>query len=156
MFSFKGPNLMRKFFVGLLVLNVPLFVPAAPARDTEYQLSIQEVMRDPEYKQKLGNEVAFFFGTQETPAIERSFGDSITNRKSNSFGKSDQSACRWAMLSALMSLRERALRMGGKAVVNIHNYHKVNLALTDVDYECHAGPIIAGVALKGTVVILKN
>jgi hypothetical protein len=55
-----------------------------------------------------------------------------------------------------MTLRERALRLGGNAVVNIHNYHKVNVALTDVDYECHAGAIIAGVVLKGTVVLIKN
>jgi hypothetical protein len=92
---------MRKFLVGLLMLNAPHFVPAAQARDTECQLSIQEVMHDPDYRQKFGNEVAFFFGTQETPAIERNFGDFIANSRTNSFGKFDQSACRWAMLPAL-------------------------------------------------------
>ena len=54
------------------------------------------------------------------------------------------------MLSALIELGERA-RLGANAVINIVSDYKKNVASSDAQYECHAGNIIAGVALRGTV-----
>jgi uncharacterized protein YbjQ (UPF0145 family) len=147
---------MRRLLVGLLLLSAVLFAPHANARNTEYNLKIDDAMHDPRYRQELGNEVAFFFGAQKTPAIGQNFGTFVANRKTNSFGKPDQEACRWAMLSALLSLRERALKMGGNAVVNIQSYYKKTVATSETTYECHAGGIVAGVALRGTVVKLRH
>jgi uncharacterized protein YbjQ (UPF0145 family) len=147
---------MRRLLVGLLLLNAVLFPSHAEARDTVYNLKIDDAMHDPRYNQELGNEVAFFFGAQKTPAVEQNFGEFVTNRKTNSVGKPDQEACRWAMLSALRSLRERALKMGGNAVVNIQSYYRKNATTSETTYECHAGAIIAGVALRGTVVKLRR
>jgi uncharacterized protein YbjQ (UPF0145 family) len=147
---------MHRPLAGLLMLNTMLFAQHALARDTEYHLKIEEVMNDPDYKQKLGDDVRFFFGGQKTPAIDKNFGEFVTNKKTNSFGKPDEDACRWAMLSAMLELRERALKMGGNAVVNIVSYYKKDTFSSESDYECHAGGIIAGVALKGTVVTLKK
>jgi uncharacterized protein YbjQ (UPF0145 family) len=57
-------------------------------------------------------------------------------------------------LSAVLSLRDRAVKEGGDAVVAIRSFYKKNEVVSDTEYECHAGALIAGVALKGTVVTL--
>lgn len=145
---------MRVVLAGFMVLPVLLGMPQAHARNTEYNLKIEDVLQNPEYQQRLGNTVTFYFGNQPTPHVEQTFGEFVTNKKTNSFGKPDEEACRWAMLSALIELRDRAWKMGGNAVTNIMSYFKKNAASSETDYECHAGAIIAGVALKGTVVRL--
>ncbi|HZB91381.1 MAG TPA: excinuclease ABC subunit A, partial [Stellaceae bacterium] len=96
----------------------------------------------------------FYFGKQSAPPVAQRFGDYVANRKSNSFGRSDQDACRRAMLDALLALHNRAKELGGNAVINIVSYYWKRPASSESDYECHAGGIVAGVALKGTVVTL--
>jgi hypothetical protein len=53
-------------------------------------------------------------------------------------------------------LAGRARTEGGNAVINIVSYYKKNVFSSATEYECHAGAIIAGVALKGTVVKLSK
>jgi hypothetical protein len=143
----------RILFAGFITITL---VSAANARNTEYTLKNDDVLNDSDYKQKLGSDVAFYFANQPTPKVEKSFGEFVTNKKTNSFGKSDEQACRWAMLSALIQLRDRALEEGGNAVINIASYYKKQEIPDKSDYECHAGAVIAGVALKGTIVKLAK
>ncbi len=124
----------------------------ANARDTEYKLRIDEVLQSADYKSKVGNDVAFQFGARKSPLAGKNLGEWVTNRKTNSAGRPDAEACRWAMLSALVELKERARKEGGDAVVNIVSYYKKREFDSDTLYECHAGAFIAGVALRGTVV----
>lgn len=147
--------MMRAAFVLALLMSVGLY-GAAQARDTEYKLAISEVMQNPEFKAKLGSDIAFRFGEGKMPAGAQPLGEFVTNRKTNSVGKPDEEACRWAMLSALIELRERAQKQGGNAVVNIVSYYKKITYSSPTTYECHAGGILAGVALKGVVVKLKK
>lgn len=125
-------------------------VPAA-ARDTRYELSIADVLADPRYAQNVPAGVKFYFASQTAPAGQN-LGEFVTNRKTNSFGKQDEEACTWAMISAMKELGERALAEGGNAVVNIVSYYKKRPFASETLYECHAGALIAGVALKGEVV----
>ena len=127
-------------------------VHGAQARDTEYNLPIAEAMQDAEVRKNLGSDVAFYFSGQPKPAVAKTFGEFVTNKKTNSVGRPDIVACRWAMLSALLQLRERAKELGADAVVDIVSYYKKNTKASTTDYECHAGAVIAGVALKGTFV----
>jgi len=60
------------------------------------------------------------------------------------------------MISALKELAERAKTEGGDAVVDIVSYYKKNVFSSATEYECHAGNIVAGVALKGRVVKLAK
>ncbi len=147
---------MRTFMAGLGAAAMLIAASAAQARDTSYKLKIDDVLRNPDFKAKLGDDVAFYFGDRKTPPVAQKFGEFVTNKKTNSFGKADEDACRWAMLSALVELRERAHKMGGDAVVNIVSYYKQATYSSTSDFDCHAGGFIAGVALKGTVVKLKK
>lgn len=127
----------------------------ALARDTRYELRIADVQADPRYATSVPSDVKFYFAGQQAPAGQ-DLGEFVTNRKTNSFGKQDEEACTWAMLSALKELGERALAEGGNAVVGIVSYYKKRVFESDSLYECHAGAIVAGVALKGRVVKVGN
>jgi uncharacterized protein YbjQ (UPF0145 family) len=146
---------MRVFLLGLLAVAGVVAAAAAQARDSEYKLKIEEVLQRADFKDKLGSDVRFYFGDAKTPAVGRTLGEFVTNKKTNSFGKADEEACRWAMLSALIELRDRAQKEGGNAVIKIVSFYKRATFSSPAEYECHAGGIIAGVALKGTVAKLK-
>ena len=147
---------MRIFLAGLLALAGVVGATAVQARDSEYKLKIDEVMQNPEFKAKLGDDVRFYFGDGKTPAVAQTLGEFVTNKKTNSVGKPDEVACRWAMLSALIEFRDRAHKEGGNAVIKIVSYYKQATFSSPTEYECHAGGFLAGVALKGTVAKLKN
>ena len=139
----------------LVALVVVAAAHDAQARDTEYNLPIADAMQDGEIRSNLGTDVAFYFSGQPKPAIAKSFGEFTTNKKTNKLNKTDVVACRWAMLSALLQLRERARQLGADAVVDIVSYYKKESTASATDYVCHAGNVIAGVALKGTFVKTK-
>ena len=122
------------------------------ARNTRYLLKIDEVRQDPRYKETVPDDVAFYFAGQSHPATLQSFGEVIANPKGNSFGRPDEEACRWTMMSALKELHDRAIEEGGNAVVDIVSYYRKVVYSSASTYECHAGGFVAGVALKGVVV----
>ena len=134
----------------LLSISVAAATPAA-ARDSRYELKIADVMADPRYAENVPAGVKFYFAGQAAPAGQN-LGEFVTNRKTNSFGKQDEEACTWAMISALKELGERAQAEGGNAVVGIVSYYKKKVFSSETLFECHAGAIVAGVALKGSVV----
>lgn len=73
----------------------------------------------------------------------------------NAFNKTDEKACNWAFLSAMIALKDRAVREGGNAVINIKSNYKNNLTSSEKTFQCGAGALMAGVALTGEVVTLK-
>ena len=77
-------------------------------------------------------------------------GEDVTNKKTNAANKTDEQACRWVALSALRVLQDGAKSRGANAVVDIVSYYKKNEFKSASNYECYAGSILAGVALKGT------
>jgi uncharacterized protein YbjQ (UPF0145 family) len=129
---------------------------SALARDTKYMYPIVAALNTPAAKEKVGTNVAFYFGAQGHPQVVRTLGEYTANRKTNAFNKSDQEACEWAFLSALLALRDRAAAQGGDAVINIKSYYKKDEVISNSEYGCHAGAVIAGVALRGTVVKLAK
>jgi len=138
----------------VLVIVLLLSAPSAEARDTLHKLPISAVLENPEYAERLEG-VQFFFAGQQHPSVAQDFGEYRTNKKTNAFGKSDEFACQWAMLSALLSLHQRALSLGADAVVDIRSNYKNREFASETEFECGAGAIMAGVALKGTVVRLQ-
>lgn len=141
--------------------SVPLLVALlllgnhVSARDTAHMFPVSEAFDSPDYSEKLGTDVKFYFGEQAHPGVAKSFGEYTTNKKTKAFRKSDKVACEWALLSALITFKERALAEGGNAVINIRSFYKKNEVSSDTEFECHAGAIMAGVALKGEVVKLR-
>ncbi|MBV1788296.1 excinuclease ATPase subunit [Marinobacterium sp. D7] len=144
----------------LIAICLSLFLfavsPQAFSRDTKHMLSIEDAMASADFKERLDPNIRFYFANQKHSKVTKSFGDFSTNKKTNAFNKSDEEACQWVLLSALLSLQERAKAEGGNAVINIASYYKKNKVSSNTQYECHAGAIMAGVALTGEVVKLAK
>ena len=100
----------------VLLASFLLLGLAAPAdaRNTKYYLPIAGVTQNPEYQSQLGSDVVFYFADQKTSKVEQTLGEYVTNKKTNSFNKSDENACQWAFLSALLELRDRSKEVGRK------------------------------------------
>jgi len=127
----------------------------AQARDTKHMMPIAAAMAANDAQNRLGDSVKFYFGDQKTPAIVERLGTDKTSQKTNSFGKSAETSCNWAFLSAMLRLQARAQELGANAVVNIvSNYKNIEMS-SATDFECHDGAIMTGVALKGDFVKIK-
>ncbi len=129
---------------------------AAYARDSLIRVSIEEAITTADAEVKLDAGIKFFFGDQEHPEVVTQIGTYTSNKKTNAFGKSDQRACKWAFLSAMITLQDRAIAEGGNAVVNIRSYYKKHDFSSATEFECGAGAIMAGVTLVGEVVKLAE
>lgn len=126
------------------------------ARDSWEMYSLSEALGTEAAKDKLNQDVRFYFGDQKHPAVVKRFGEFMSNKKTNAFNKSDKGACEWAFLSAMVSFQERAQREGGNAVINIRSYYKKHEVSSTTEFECGAGRVIAGVTFLGDVVTLAK
>lgn len=144
---------MKSSMILLLLALSPL---SATARDTTHYLPIETALEGARSAGKLDGGVKFYFADQAHPDTAKNFGTFTTTKKTNSFGKSDEAACQWAMQSALIQLHTRAVAEGGDAVINIESNYNFQPYANVEKYECHAGAVLAGVALRGTVVKLKQ
>jgi hypothetical protein len=138
----------------LAAVCATLFASHAFARDTVAQYPIDAALASE--PGKVTPDIPLYFAGQSHPGVAQSFGEFATNKKTNAFGKSDLQACQHVFLSAVIELQERARKEGGDAVINIKsNYHN-ELNESATQFTCGAGAVIAGVALVGDVVKLKN
>lgn len=139
--------------ITLLCLLTTILAFNAQARDDISKYPIQSLLETSKAKSAL-LDIPLYFASEPYGKASATFGEVLTNKKTNAFGKSDTEACEWVMLSALKALQERAVKEGMNAVVNIQSYYKKREWVSTTEYECGAGTIMAGVALKGTLVKL--
>jgi len=141
--------------MALLACSALTITTSAYARDDIAKFSITELLKTEKAKSAL-LDVPVYFATQEHKAVAKTFGKVSTNKKTNAFMKSDREACEWVMLSALKALQQRALKENMDAVVNIESNYKKRHFASESEFECGAGALMAGVALKGTLVKFKK
>ena len=147
----------RWMFAGMVWMIGCCLVGPAQARDDRSMTPFAEAMATPEAADKVieSGEIKFYFANQKAPPVAKELGQYISNQKTNAFAKKDEDACVWAFYSAMRSLKRRAIREGGDAVIDIHSYYKKNEIDDKSSFECGAGAFVAGVALRGTVVKLR-
>ncbi|NWF31521.1 excinuclease ATPase subunit [Stenotrophomonas sp. SAM-B] len=145
---------MRRF--ALIAVTALLAVAStAQARDTRVEQSLHELVNSAEARNVgIDGSVKFYLAGEKVSVVER-LGEDVTNKKTNAANKSDAEACRWVALSALRALQDGAKSRGANAVVDIVSYYKKNEFKSTTNYECYAGAILAGVALKGTYAKVK-
>lgn len=137
-----------------LALSCAMFVAsAANARDTINNYPIESALKSE--AGKLDDGIALYFGDQAHPRVIQSYGSFATNKKTNSFGKSDEAACQHVFLSAVIELQARARKEGGNAVIGIKSNYRNVLRSSATEFTCGAGAVVAGAALTGEVVTLK-
>ncbi|MEN5221362.1 excinuclease ATPase subunit [Stenotrophomonas sp. TWI273] len=145
---------MRRF--ALMAATALLAVAGtAQARDTRVEQSLHELVNSAEARNVgIDGSVKFYLAGEKVSVLQR-LGEDVTNKKTNAANKSDADACRWVALSALRALQDGAKSRGANAVVDIVSYYKKNEFKSTTNYECYAGAILAGVALKGTYAKVK-
>lgn len=139
-----------KFLIKTSVVSVAILLAACAPRDTTHYLSINEALNSPEAKQVLNPNIKLYFGKPAPGRIIAA--NAVSNKKTNSANKTDEKACQRAFLSAVKQFQDRAAASGATKVGNLVSYYKKNTYKSTTQYECHAGNIIAGVALKGDIV----
>ena len=133
-----------------VLLGMGLFAAAqVQAADRQLFLPIEDALQTPTAQEVLNPNIKLHFARGGGEVLVR---DVVTNKKTNAFAKSDEKACAHVFLSAVRQLQDRAEKEGGSGVSNIVSYYKRNVHASTQEYECHAGGVIAGVALKGDVV----
>ncbi len=138
-------------------LAILAFAPQADARNTRHELPLQELLNSPKAREAgIDGSVRFYLRGAPHPAVSSRMGEDIGNRKTNAANKSDVEACNWVALSVLKAFQDKAKAMGANAVVDVTSYYKRREFASPVNYECYAGAIMAGVALKGTYARIGN
>jgi hypothetical protein len=143
---------MHKKILCIAALMLGSMASAAHAADRTIMMPISAAMDSNDAKEKLGDSVKFYFGDQPVRGKTTALGTNKTSQKTNAFGKADAVACNWVFLSAMIQLQKHANAIGANAVTNIRsNYNNVEKSST-TEFECHAGALMAGVALKADFV----
>ncbi len=146
---------MKSLLLVATVVSMAVSLNAA-ARDDHKMFPLADALNAPAALEKLDKDVKLYFGDAKHPPVAKTIGEWSTNKKTNAFGKSDDEACKWVFLSAVMTLQERARKEGGNAVINIRsNYKKIETS-SETEYMCGSGALMAGVAFKGAVVKLAE
>jgi|CXWL01.1.fsa_nt_gi uncharacterized protein YbjQ (UPF0145 family) len=130
---------------GLALASVGMSVEA---RDTKLILSIKDALDKGKAEGIIDDSVKLRFGKGNT--IGRVIGSDVANRKTNAVNKTDVEACNWVFLTAVRDLQSAAKKSGADALVGIVSYFKKNEFSSATEFECHAGAIMAGVALKAS------
>ena len=146
---------MRHSTLVLATLLTLAAAPAADARDTRQRFDIATAIAAGKADGTLDGSVQFHFKGAPAPAVSERLGPANTNRKTNAFGKSDGKACQWVFLGALKALQAAAKERGGNAVIDIESNYKNQVFTSATQYECGAGGLMAGVALKGVYAKVK-
>jgi len=114
------------------------------------KVTLQSVLDMPEAREKLDGSVRFYLAGSPTPRIVKAGGDDVANEKTSSKSADNERTCRWVTLSDLIAFQRSAKQMGANAVVGMVSYYHKELVSSPTDIECHVGPFVTGVALKGT------
>lgn len=133
------------------VVALAFAIPHAAARETRVELPLQELLNSQQAKEAgIDGSVRFYLAGQKHPAVSTRMGEDVSNKKTNAANKSDEEACRWVTLSVLKAFQDTAKSKGANAVIDVVSYYKKKEFRSPSNYECYAGTIMAGTALKGT------
>ena len=146
---------MRKTTALALGLGLSVVATMADARNDRLRLPLANVLNSPQARARLDMNVALYFGQQPYAAPLRRMGTFTANEKTNFFNKTDEEGCNWVFLSAVRKLQELARRQGGNAIVNVISVYKDIPFSSETEFECGAGNVVGGVALRGEIVLLK-
>lgn len=137
---------------GLVVAStLVMSTPGAWARDDINSYSIEKTIQTWGARAGLPP-MPMYFGDTPGPAGAVDLGELRTSNKTSAIGKTDEEACQWVFLTSLKSLQNAARKRGATALVNIRSNYKNNEFKSATEFQCGAGSIIAGVALKAQAV----
>jgi uncharacterized protein YbjQ (UPF0145 family) len=148
---------MKRKTFSLLAGGVLLaIVWPANARDIKRYLPIAAAVEAKDLQPKIDGSIRTVFGKETARDGLKALRNDVALGKVNTRGKSEETACNSAFLSALIELQKRAKQLGANAVVNIVSYYKRVEMSSTTDFECHEGSGYMAVALKGDLVKIAD
>ncbi|ACT58997.1 hypothetical protein [Hirschia baltica] len=126
--------------------------PVAHAKSDIQLYSIEELLASEDFQTRLGD-FKFTFGSE---VLGTPLGIANVKHATNGIGKTDKSACQWAMISALLALKEEAQKLDGIAVEAIMSTATSADYVSATHYQCLTGHTNSRVLLKGTIVGLNE
>lgn len=148
----------RRASLFLSTLAAVALFAAAPvhADDKILHIPLKDVIDMPEAKGKLDGTVKFYLAGETTPKVLSKSNDDVSNKRTNAVGKDEMFACKWAALSALIALQDKAKTLDANGVINIVSYFKKETYSDPVNFECRKGALMAAVTLKGNYAKLEQ
>lgn len=152
-----------KKLISSMALAAVMFSANALGADSMHYFEIDKFMKSNAFKTSLSGNVEFKFGKGSGAGEKIIAKDLISNKKSSKTDKGDtfsdmkgefadnEKACAWTLLSALKTFEERAMKEGGKKVVNLTGYFKKQEYDSKDRFQCAVGGIMVGVALRGDI-----
>ena len=142
-----------KVYRWMLAALLLMAAQMSSAKDVFHDYSVEAALKSPQAGEL--RKIPIFMAGQNHPPGDK-IEDNKSNRRTNAFGKSDQDACNIAFLSAIFALQDRAMAVGGTAVVDIKSVTKNQDLTSATDYRCVSGAFVANVALTGTIIKTKQ
>ncbi len=139
---------------GLILLCFGL--NSAYGADSHVKFPIKDSMELEKVNKLFEDDISFYWGNSSHGKVTKKFGSFKTSKRTNGFAKAQSQSCAWAMASSLVTLRDRARKEGGNAVINIVSNIKNHEESSETEYSCLAGRVVVNVALKGDVVTLSK
>jgi uncharacterized protein YbjQ (UPF0145 family) len=142
----------------LLVAGAVLLAVASPVfgRDIKRNLPIAAAMEAPELQPKIDGSIKTVFGKEAPRDGITAVGGDATLGRTNTRGKSVETACNQAFVFALAELQKRAKQLGANAVINIISYYKKVEMSSKTEFECHEGSGYMAVSLKGDFIKISD
>jgi hypothetical protein len=129
-------------------------ITPALAADDIIALDLAQATATSDYKTSIDGSVQFYFGKSSHPAVIKSLGEEVSNKKANGFGRNSTRGCERAFLNAMLQFQEKAKKLGANAVINLNSFYNKKEAEIGTTVECHSGLLMDGVALKGEFVTI--
>ncbi len=141
----------NKLIISSLLLSLSV---ASVAKDSLVTFDFNAALQKGYAEGILDKNITFKLKGQPHKSIKKVFSDYKSNKKTRGAGRSNEDSCAWAMLSALKAFQDRAHSLGANAVVDIVSNYKNHEFISSKEYQCGAGFLMSGVALKAKVVNL--
>lgn len=122
----------------------------AQARNVEYLLPIDEVLRMPAAQRELDGSVRFYMYGQDHTETVYVHQQEVVRGNIRGAGEEEIESCKRAALKVLVHYQEKARKMGANAVIDLMSFFKQRPYMSRSQYECHAGSTTVVVILKGT------
>ncbi len=146
----------RPVLVAATLISSSTFVVEANAADELVLMPLDQVLSSPMAEGKIDGSVRFYLGDTSHPPITQNYGNFVSNKKTNGFGKSAAESCTRVILSTLIQFQDQAKGLGANAVVNMVSFFKQNEVSHNDDVECYKGFLMAGSTLKGDIVRISG
>jgi uncharacterized protein YbjQ (UPF0145 family) len=137
-------------FAAMACLTAALAPLDAIARNVEYTLALDEVLRMPQAESELDGQVRFYLSGQFHSPIVMRHSEEVVTAKIRGAGEEEIETCKRAALKALVEYQRKARKMGANAIVDLVSYFDEKVFMSPAQFECHAGSRTVVVVFKGS------